>query len=318
MRNAIILLQYVEVTIPIPYGHLAGKWWGRQDVRPIVCLHGWQDNCGTFDTLIPLLPQHVGYLAFDFPGHGLSSFFPDGVVYSHLQYIRILDYVCRQHFKWPKVSLIGHSMSGILSFVYASVFPDYVDMVVSIDVFKPREISEMAARHIIKALNGNILKTDINNMAGREPPSYDYEELINKMVMATQGSVNRESAPYLLQRGSKQSKTNPDRYYFSRDNRTKDINRILVTPEMNILLAKQIRCPYIFFRGEASSYSESPQHLVPVMEALQQANPLFELIGVDSTHHMHLVEPLKITKHIERFINCYRPISEQDIVRSKM
>lgn len=209
-------------------------------------------------------------------------------------------------------------MSGIFSFVLAALFPDYVDLVVSFDVLKPREISELGARQTITALNGNILRTDINNMAGIEPPSYNYEELIDKMVLATQGSVNRESAPYLLQRGSKQSKLNPDRFYFNRDNRTKNINRILLTPEVNIILAQQIRCPYIFFRGEISRYSETPQHLMAVMEALQQANPLFEVIGIESSHHMHLVDPHLVSKHMERFINLHRPIDEREIVQSKL
>lgn len=317
-NNGIKYLQYEEVSIPIPYGHLAAKWWGRQDVRPIVCLHGWQDNCGTFDTLIPLLPQHVGYLAIDLPGHGLSSYMPNGIVYSHMQYIHILDYVFREHFKWSKVSLLGHSMSGILSFVLASMFPHYVDMVISIDVLKPPDLSEMYARAMIHALNGNIIKTDVNNLAGIEPPSYSYEELIDKMVSSTGGSVNRESAPYLLQRGSKQSKLDPDRYYFSRDNRLKSINRILLPMDILLVLAQQIRCPYLFFRGEKSSYSEPEKNLVQVMETMQAANPLFEVFGVEATHHMHLTEPTMLKKHIERFLHQYRSSDEKDIVISKL
>lgn len=31
-------------------------------------LHGWMDNAGTFDTLIPLLPKELSYLSIDLPG----------------------------------------------------------------------------------------------------------------------------------------------------------------------------------------------------------------------------------------------------------
>lgn len=31
-----------EVRVPTPLGHLAGKWWGPTDKRPIVAFHGWQ------------------------------------------------------------------------------------------------------------------------------------------------------------------------------------------------------------------------------------------------------------------------------------
>lgn len=52
----------------VPWGHVAGKWYGSENVRPIVMLHGWQDNAGTFDTLVPLLPNHLSYLSIDLPG----------------------------------------------------------------------------------------------------------------------------------------------------------------------------------------------------------------------------------------------------------
>lgn len=62
----------------MPWGIVAGKWYGPENVRPILMLHGWQDNAGTFNTLIPLLPQNHSYLALDLPGHGLSSRLPAG------------------------------------------------------------------------------------------------------------------------------------------------------------------------------------------------------------------------------------------------
>jgi hypothetical protein len=31
-----------EIQIEMPFGHIAGKWWGRRDIQPILCIHGWQ------------------------------------------------------------------------------------------------------------------------------------------------------------------------------------------------------------------------------------------------------------------------------------
>jgi pimeloyl-ACP methyl ester carboxylesterase len=57
------------VKINLPYGEwISGKWWGDLSINPILCLHGWLDNAGTFDRLIPLLPREFSYLAIDFPG----------------------------------------------------------------------------------------------------------------------------------------------------------------------------------------------------------------------------------------------------------
>lgn len=31
-----------EIRIPVPWGHIAGKWWGPKNKRPVVAYHGWQ------------------------------------------------------------------------------------------------------------------------------------------------------------------------------------------------------------------------------------------------------------------------------------
>lgn len=31
-----------EVSIPIPWGEIRGKWWGPLDRKPVLTLHGWQ------------------------------------------------------------------------------------------------------------------------------------------------------------------------------------------------------------------------------------------------------------------------------------
>ena len=34
-----------------------GKEWGQTDGEPWIALHGWLDNCGSFDKLIPYFPK---------------------------------------------------------------------------------------------------------------------------------------------------------------------------------------------------------------------------------------------------------------------
>lgn len=73
-------MEVKEVQIPTDWGHIAGKLWGSGQQRPILALHGWQDNAATWDTLIPLLPKDISILSIDFPGHGLSSWYPKGEI----------------------------------------------------------------------------------------------------------------------------------------------------------------------------------------------------------------------------------------------
>lgn len=46
-----------ELSIPVPWGEIRGKAWGPEHGHPVLCLHGWADNCGSFNTLIPFLPK---------------------------------------------------------------------------------------------------------------------------------------------------------------------------------------------------------------------------------------------------------------------
>lgn len=34
--------QVREVRIKVPFGFIAGKWWGRKDLQPIILIHGYQ------------------------------------------------------------------------------------------------------------------------------------------------------------------------------------------------------------------------------------------------------------------------------------
>ena len=57
IRNVIRSMAAKDIKIPVPWGHIAGKEWGSSSGEPWIALHGWLDNCGSFDTLIPHFPE---------------------------------------------------------------------------------------------------------------------------------------------------------------------------------------------------------------------------------------------------------------------
>jgi pimeloyl-ACP methyl ester carboxylesterase len=81
-----------------------GIWWGPSDVQPIIALHGWQDNAGTFWNLSPLLSKDVSILSIDLPGHGQSSHFPQGQFYYIFWEGIIIIHRIVKHYKLDKVS----------------------------------------------------------------------------------------------------------------------------------------------------------------------------------------------------------------------
>lgn len=203
----------------MPWGIVAGKWYGPENVRPIVMLHGWQDNAGTFNTLIPLLPQNLSYLALDLPGHGFSSRLPHGQYYSVMNFIHTLNHIQR-HYNWKQLSFCSHSMGAQISQLYASMYPDRCDLLICLDaLMKPYKKSmDIMIGHFQK-IGSDFLLLDQLNRSGKEPPTYTIQEILERWIKQT--NMTPQAVEHLMERGVLPSKNDPNRFYFSRDIRLK-------------------------------------------------------------------------------------------------
>uniref|UniRef100_A0A2M4APH1 Putative valacyclovir hydrolase n=1 Tax=Anopheles triannulatus TaxID=58253 RepID=A0A2M4APH1_9DIPT len=293
-----------EVRIPVPFGEVAGKWWGPRNVRPIVCLHGWQDNAGTFDTLIPLLPKHISFLALDTPGHGYSSRIPHGMSYQPMNVFYFLNFIMAEY-GWRKISLMAHSMGSVLAYAYAAVFPTRVDLVVSLDALKPQVLPDTVMVSLMAELTPEFVKADRRNQDRTEPPAYSYEEAIDRLYHGAVNSITREACPFLLQRNIRRSVKYPDKYYFSRDSRLKYGLGFLWSQEINLRLAQNLTMPFLFVKASDSPYWESKQYYDEAIEILRRDNAHFELAHVEGTHHVHLSHPERVAPIVTEFLRKY-------------
>lgn len=308
-----------EVEFTFPWGLLAGKWWGSQDIRPIILLHGWQDNAGSFDTLIPLLPSHLSYLALDLPGHGRSAHIPDAMNYNVLDYMFVLNDL-KEQFQWPKISLIAHSMGSIASFLFTAIFPDKVDMVIALDTLKPQVLP---GKMIVKLLQyrgeRTLLADKRNRVSDPQKPLYEYDELIDRVVDGSLQSVDRNKAKYMIERGVKESNNVPGKYYFSRDSRVKYMFAVHIDQSTCLEMLKQIRIPYLFIKANDKNFSENPKHIKEAVTVFQRVNPNFRIFSVTGTHHVHLNSPELIAPEISAFLQRHRSSDERtSIINSKL
>ncbi|KAL1379883.1 hypothetical protein pipiens_003699 [Culex pipiens pipiens] len=306
VQNMIAPPKVEEVRIPVPCGTIAAKWWGPKDVRPIVSVHGWQDNSGTFDRLIPLLPDHMSFLAIDLPGHGLSSRYPTGMAYHTVDIVTLLESI-RKWYNWDQMSLMGHSRGAVINFAYSAIFPEKVNLNVAIDPIKPfiGNPAEVATR--IATMIPKFLQADAYSTQGTEPPSNTYEELIDRLHIGTDKSVSREAAPYLLKRNMAESKLHPGKYYFTRDNRLKHLFQVGLgwSPEVCLELAKRLTMPHLCFKMNRSDdwIYYGGDFYQEYFELVGSGNPNFEGHFLDGPHHVHLSEPEKVAPMIGRFLD---------------
>lgn len=289
-----------EIQIPVPWGFISGKLWGSKDEQPILAIHGWQDNAGSFDTLAPLLSSYLPVLSIDLPGHGYSTHLPQGQFYylfwdGVITLRRII-----KHYKWNKVKLLGHSLGGAISFLYAATYPDEVDILISLDIASPsvRDITKTAAitgDHIDKFLTYENLTLD-------NVPSYEYNKMLEIVEDAYDGSINRKGAEILMKRGMHSSYVS-GKYYFSRDPRLKVSMLGMLSLDLILVYASQIKCAYLNIRAVPGMNFEQPDHYHKVLDKIKEKAKKFEYHEVNGTHHVHLNNPERIAPIIKNFIN---------------
>ncbi|XP_066997667.2 probable serine hydrolase isoform X2 [Anabrus simplex] len=289
--------EFQEINIPVPWGHIAGKWWGRTDVKPLLGLHGWQDNAGTWDRIAPMLPAHISLLAIDCPGHGLSSRFPPGLPYRITDHIFVMRRIIH-HFGWDKISILAHSMGGVQSFVYASVYPDKVENLISIDAFKPLSVNPDVELDKLGHDIDKFLETDSRKEV---KPSYSYTEIVQKLYHGMLAdSLTEESCKILLKRGIQKS---GDGYYFTRDPRVK-IGRLSGWLHETVLsLAANITCNVLFIKAIPGFVYESPDIANETLDVVRKSARRYEYHIVEGQHHVHLNNPERVAPIIINFLN---------------
>ncbi|XP_023309205.2 probable serine hydrolase [Lucilia cuprina] len=303
-----------ELRIPVRSGYIAACWYGNRNERPIVAMHGWQDNAGSFALLAPKLSQHVAILAIDLPGHGRSSHFPTGLIYHTSDYVRVIKEIMT-YYKWSKISLIGHSMSCAVIYHFAALFPELVDIIISIDVLHTRYFTlDQQINTLNFCIEKFLIDTErkvINQIPDVEPPNYTFAELENMIYKASERSVDVDKAKYILERNITLSKKDSNKYYLSRDGGIKYLLETYTEPKLTELMAKRMfNIKWLVLRAEHSYHLNEQQATTKrILEILKENNPNFifnKIPGVK--HHCHLTDVEKVEAYIVPFLKKYRQV----------
>ncbi|XP_055549496.1 probable serine hydrolase [Wyeomyia smithii] len=287
------------VEIPVPFGQISGKWYGPSNIRPLLFIHGFTDNSGTFDRLIPLLPAHASYLAIDLPGHGLSSDLPNGMMYhladTSLHILRIM-----QTYNWTRVSLVAHSLGAIMSYIFIGLFPELVDLFVAIDALQPSfpgGILNQQAYYIKRAL-------EMQDQNGRNElcKGFTYEEIMEKVHHGLTSRIPRELCHHLLARNIVASKTIPDKYFFRQDSRTKYPNILGWSKDTNAETARNVCCPVLVIKSTEAIFFSELDEFSQLIEIMKKFNSNVKIVTVPGCHYVHLIEPERVAKVISEFL----------------
>ena len=114
--------------------------WGNEEKPPMLLLHGRTNSAHTWDFAALAFHDNFHVLALDQRGHGGSDWSPDGD-YSLNTHVPDIHAFVQALDLWS-IHLIGHSMGGRNSLVYASQYPERVRALVLVDVAPRTERAE--------------------------------------------------------------------------------------------------------------------------------------------------------------------------------
>lgn len=209
-----------------------------------------------------------------------------------------------EYFKWPKVSLMGHSMGAMKSYAYATYLPDTVDFLICLDGLFPIVMSGYTER------NGQLIERYIKysnfNATGKEPPSYTFEEMEKKLYDGTKKSIDINNCKYILNRNVAPSKVNPGKYYFSMDQRLKAGPHFVGVPNMFPDDISRLSCPLFALIPDRSPFYKPKfqKHFESLLKQLESRSST-EIHMVKGTHHIHLNEPHKVETLLTSFLSKY-------------
>lgn len=258
--------------------------WGKRDAPPLVMLHGLRGFSGTWRTLAATLGGPFRIVAFDQRGRGQSDWDPQRNYYTDA-YLADLESVVDQ-LGLERFGLVGHSMGGTTSYVYAARHPERLAALVIEDIAPGSSVSGAGAERIVREMQG--MPTGFESWAEARKywralrPSLNDGAIEQRVVE----SLREEPGGRVVWRydaeGIRQTRVAPDLA------RTVDLWPVI----------ERIRTPTLIIRGERSDFC--PASTVTRMCA---CNANIRAVGVAGAgHYVHDDAPAEFATHVRDFL----------------
>lgn len=321
-----------DITVEISSGKIYGKKWGTGSLH-CLALHGFMDNCNTFDPLFENIPKQVlekfTIYAIDLPGHGLSCHKP--ISEMSMMDTSYLQDLCRIIYKlgWKKMNFIGHSMGGNLALKYAGLYPEKVVSVFTIESVGCYLWSndDNDGTDVIKGLTKFIdaqiyYEENSELMIGKSKKSHTWDQVLSKQIAGAKffgSNLTEKEAKILLARNATYD-DNANTYHFNRDLKA---NLVLTSCENREFAEKilsrveadicQVFCdnpPYYYAENGRASLSYGARKIYECMmveqpKFLQKSAKSYEKVVVTGNHHVHLENPNTVLKVLIHFLDKF-------------
>jgi len=143
---------------------------------------------------------------------------------------------------------------------------------------------------------------EVERRARKTPPSYEYEELLQRFYDGRGGTISMDGCKLLMQRGAKRLANN--RFEFAHDIKTAMPTGLWrFSPSQTEEIATSIKCPVCFIKGEPGGDYEARENYDRIVDLMRLSAERVEYHGVPGTHHFHLNDPYPVAPIITQFLH---------------
>jgi pimeloyl-ACP methyl ester carboxylesterase len=225
--------------------------WGNPAAPPLLLIHGGRDHCRMWDWVAAALRQDWHILAPDLRGHGDSQWSLSSN-YAMASYVYDLAQLIHQQELAP-VTVVAHSLGGMIALRYAGIYPDKVRKLVAIEGLgpSPRRRREWATQPVALRLQHWIAGQ--RSLAGRLPRRYATIEDALRRMQEANPRLSPEQARHLTQYGVNQNEDGT--YSWKFDNYIRAELPCDLTEAELAELWDRIACPTLLVYGQESRAS---------------------------------------------------------------
>lgn len=283
-------MEWTERRVEIPGLEVAIKMWGPAEGTPVVALHGWLDNAGSFDELIPRLEGDLQVAAVDLPGHGRSQWRGASDAYHFADWTGVVLQTA-DALGWESFSMIGHSMGGAVASMVAPVAPERVERMVFIDALGPMSSpADQAVEQLRRGLR------EERHLRDRTPRKYESRRKMIEALAEARGEVDDERLEHLAERSARDA--GDGTRFFGHDPKLKASSRVRLTEEQVLAFLEGIESPVRLVRPSWGWPVEQT-----AMERRVAAVDDIEVVEVEGGHHVHLQHPGRVAEAIGTFLS---------------
>jgi pimeloyl-ACP methyl ester carboxylesterase len=228
--------------------------WGNPGKPPLLLVHGGRDHCRNWDWTAEALRHDWHVIAPDLRGHGDSQWSTDAN-YTMAGYVYDLAQLIHQQRLAP-VTIVSHSLGGVISLRYAGIYPETVSAIVAIEGIgpSPERLAEYRARTIVDRMDAWIREQ--RTLAGRLPRRYASIEDAFRRMQDENPHLTADQARHLTEHGVNQNEDGT--YSWKFDNYVRAFPPYDMPARDIVLLWNRIACPTLLLWGKESRWASDP------------------------------------------------------------